>query len=168
MNGWFASRQRRALAIQRVRSLFATAVYATGCLVAQDLDLVLYAGDPEKRTILEQIKDPDERAAFEKLKSEKEPSRKRTLAEAFLEKYPQSWLVSFVHSMAANAAIALDDLQAGLDHGRRSIRLLPENRTLLVARANVQVHEGLLNEAERSARDALEYLARFGSPAQYF
>ena len=69
--------------------------------------------------------------------------------------------------MAAKAAIALDDLQAGLDHGRRSIRLLPENRTLLVALANVQVHEGLLDEAERSARDALEHLPRFGSPAQY-
>lgn len=167
MNGWFAFSRYWALGIRRIGPLFATAVCAAWYLAAQDLDLVLYAGDPAKRTMLDQIEDPEEHAAFEELRSEMNPARKRTLAEAFLLTYPQSWLVTFAHSMAAHAAIALDDLQAGLDHGRRSIRLLPENRTLLVALANVQVHEGLLDEAERSARDALEYLTRFDSPAEY-
>ena len=89
------------------------------------------------------------------------------MAEAFLERFPTSWLVAFAHSMAAKACIALDDLQAGLEHGRKSIRLLPENSTLLVSLANVQVHSGLLEDAERSASDALEYLERFRRPSLY-
>ena len=134
---------------------------------AQDLDLVLYAGDPTKRTLIDQIEDPEERDAFQALKAARDPARKRVLAEAFLERFPTSWLVAFAHSMAAKACIALDDLQAGLEHGRKSIRLLPENSTLLVSLANVQVHSGLLEDAERSASDALEYLERFRRPSLY-
>lgn len=140
---------------------------ASNPLPAQDLDLVLYSGDPEKRTLIDQIEDPDERDAFNELKEAKDPARQRALAEGFLERFPQSWLVSFAHAMAAKACIALDDLQAGLEHGNRSIRILPENSTVLVSLANVQVHQGLLAEAERSATDALEYLSRFRRPAQY-
>ena len=134
---------------------------------SQDLDLVIYAGDPSKRTLIDQIEDPEERETFETLKAAEDPARKRALAEDFLKRFPESWLVSFAHSMAAKACIALDDLQAGLEHGRKSIRMLPENSTLLVALANVEVHAGLLGEAERSALDALEYLGRFRRPSLY-
>ncbi len=144
-----------------------TLVQAGSPLSAQDLDLVLYSGDPEKRTLIDQINDPEERDAFNELKETKDPARKRELAEDFLERFPQSWLLSFAHAMAAKASIALDDLQAGLEHGIRSIRILPENGTVLVSLANVQVHEGLLAEAERSAADALEHLSRFRRPSQY-
>ncbi len=134
---------------------------------AQDLDLVLYAGDPTKRTLIDQIDDPEERDAFQALKDAKDPARKRALAEGFLKRFPRSWLIAFAHSMAAKACIDLNDLQAGLDHGRKSIRILPENSTLLVSLANVQVHLGLLGEAERSAADALVYLERFQRPSLY-
>ena len=140
---------------------------AAGSGWAQDLDLVLYAGDPTKRTLIDQIDDPEERDAFQALKDSKDPVRKRELAEGFLKRFPQSWLVAFAHSMAAKACIELDDLQAGLEHGRKSIRILPENSILLVSLANVQVHSGLLDEAERSALDALEYFERFQGPSLY-
>ena len=136
-------------------------------LLGQDLDLVLYSGDPDKPTLIDQIRDPVERDAFNELKEAKDPARQLELAKEFLKRYPKSWLVSFAHAFAAKAAIALDDLQVGLQHGSQSIRMLPENGTLLVALANVQVHQGLLAEAERSASDALEYLSRFRRPSHY-
>ena len=144
-----------------------TVFWSVALSSGQDLDLVLYAGDPEKRSVIDQIEDPEERDAFVELRETTDPARKRALAEAFLERFPKSWLVAFAHSMAAKACIALDDLQAGLEHGRRSIRILPENGTLLVALANVQVLEGLLEEAERNAADALAYLGRFRHPSLY-
>lgn len=136
-------------------------------LAAQDLDLVLYAGDPDKRTLIDQIEDPGERDAFQAVKDATDQARKLALAEEFLERFPRSWLVGFAHSMAAMACISLDNFQGALEHGRRSLRFLPENGTLLVSLANVQVHQGLLADAEAGATDALEYLSRFRRPAHY-
>ena len=117
--------------------------------------------------MIDQIEDPLERDSFRELKYAEDPARKRALAEAFLERFPTSWLVSFAHAMAAKACIAMDDLEAGLEHAERSLRILPENGTLLVSVANVQVHSGLLDDAERSANDALEHLSRFRRPVDY-
>ena len=140
---------------------------AASLVHGQDLDLVLYAGDPAKPSMLDKIDDAEEREAFLALKEIQDPSRKRELAEQFLREFPESWLTSFAHSMAAKACIALDDLQAGLEHGKRSLELLPENGTLLVTLANVQVHEGLLEEAEASATAALEHLTSFQRASIY-
>lgn len=148
-------------------ALLLAVFWLAGTCLGQDLDLVLYAGDPSKPTLIDQIEDPDERDAFVVLKETNEPTLKRALAEEFLARFPRSWLVAFAHSMAAKACIELDDLAAALRHGRESIRILPENGTLLVALANVQVHSGLLSEARQSAVDALEYLGRFRRPSTY-
>lgn len=156
----------RAAATRAAHAL-ALALCLLASLPGQDLDLVLYAGDPRQNSFLSQIDDPQERAAFERLKAEREPARQRALAESFLQQYPQSWLLSFAYAMAAKACIALDDFQAALEHGRQSLRLLPENGTLLVSLANVQVHEGLLDEAARNAQDALDVLPRFRRPNHY-
>ena len=133
----------------------------------QDLDVVLYAGDPAKPTMIDKIENAQERDAFVALKAVQDPASKRKLAEEFLREYPESWLTSFAHAMAAKACVALDDLQAGLDHGKRSLEILPENGSLLVTLANVQVHGGLLDEAEVSATDALEHLRRFRHASIY-
>ena len=148
-------------------SLACALLHPAAPLVAQDLDLVLYAGDPDQRTLIDHIEDPRERDAFQALKDATDQARKLALAEEFLERFPRSWLVAFAHSMAAMACIALDDLQGALEHGRQSLRILPENGTLLVSLANVQVHQGLLAEAEAGAKDALEYLSRFRRPSHY-
>lgn len=117
--------------------------------------------------MIDKIEDAEERDAFVALKAVEDPGRKRALAEEFLRTYPESWLTSFAHAMAAKACVALDDLQAGLDHGKRSLEILPENGSLLVTLANVQVHGGLLDEAGVSATDALEHLRRFQHPSIY-
>ena len=150
-----------------VAGIFWLFASASGPSYAQDLDLVLYAGDPAKPALLDKIDNVEEREAFLELKEIQDPRRKRELAEKFLREFPESWLTSSAHLMAANACIDLDELQPGLEHAKRSLEILPENGTLLVTLANVQVHEGLLDEAEVSASDALEYLARFQRPSIY-
>ena len=102
--------------------------------------------------MIDGIDDPEEQDAFKTLKATEDPKRRRALAEEFLQRYPKSWLVSFAHAMAAKASIALGDLEAGLEHGKRSVRILPENGTLLAVLANVQVQLGHLDDApaERS------------------
>lgn len=162
--------KRRSLRLYRLALLAATSWILNGAALparGQDLDVVLYAGDPAKPAMIDKIEDAEERESFVALKAVQDPGRKRELAEEFLRKYPESWLTSFAHAMAAKACVALDDLQAGLDHGKRSLEILPENGSLLVAVANVQVHGGLLDEAEVSATDALEHLRRFQRASIY-
>lgn len=148
-------------------ALLANLSFATSVLFPQDLDVVLYAGDRSSRTMIDGIEDPIEQEAFERLRSTEDQVEKRVLAESFLEEYPRSWLTPFVLAMAAKAAVGQNDLEAGLEYGKRSLRILPENGTLLAIIANVQVQKDLLDEASKSATDALEYLDRFQGPAQY-
>lgn len=162
--------KQRSLNLYRLAVLAAALWIVSGAALpacGQDLDIVLYAGDPAKPAMIDKIEDAEEREAFVALKAVQDPGRKRELAEEFLRKYPESWLTSFAHAMAAMACVALDDLQAGLDHGRRSLEILPENGSLLVTLANVQVHGGLLDEAEASATDGLEHLRRFQRASIY-
>ncbi len=149
--------------------LLVTATWLTGAIPAQpqDLDLVIYAGDPSKPTLIDQLEDPDEREAFAALQDAERVSERRALAVRFVERFPRSSLVAFAHSQAAKACIDMGQLDEGLDHAKKSLRILPENSTLLVAVANAQVVKGLIDEAEISAKDALEYLARFGRPSRY-
>ena len=132
---------------------------------AQDIDNVVSSNGRKPFTFLDQIDKEDERAAFLRLYHERDPGRRRSLAEAFLKNYPQSWLLSPVYEIAAKVAIDLDDFPGALRFGKQSLRLMPENPVLLVPLANVQVQQQAFREAVESATDALEYLERFGRPA---
>ena len=90
--------KRRSLHLYRLALLAAaTWILNSAALPArgQDLDLVLYAGDPAKPAMIDKIEDAEEREAFVALKAVQDPGRKRELAEEFLRKYPESWLTSF-------------------------------------------------------------------------
>ena len=132
---------------------------------AQDIDNVVTPDGRKPFTFLDQIPDAGERADFLRAHNERQPIPRRTLAESFLKKYPQSWLLAQVYEIAAKAAIELDDLPHALLYSKESLRLLPENPFLLVPLANVQVQLKACRDAEASAGDALEYLDRFGRPA---
>ncbi len=133
--------------------------------LAQDIDNVVTPDGRKPYTFLDQIQDQGERADFLRAYQESQPVRRRSQAESFLKKYPQSWLLAQALEIAAKAAIDLDDLPQALQYGRESLRLLPENPFLLVLLANAQVQLKAFREAEASAADALEYLERFGRPA---
>ena len=132
---------------------------------AQEFDSVLLDKNRKPFTVFDQISDPAERKAILSLYRMRDRRRRAELAEAFLATYPQSWFLAQVHEIAAKSYIDLTDYPRALQHGKSSLRLLPENPLLLVPLANVQVEEGLLAEAKESARQAIAYLARMGRPS---
>ncbi len=149
------------------RKMLSTAMlllYAVTSAVAQDSDTVVLKDSRQNFTILSQIEDPQERRAFMRIYNEKNPERRHALAESFMKAYPQSWLLSQVYDLAATSSIDLGNSRLALQEGRFSLRLSPENATLLVLMANVEAQNKMYDQAETSARDALEYLDEFARP----
>jgi len=132
---------------------------------AQEFDTANFAHARRNFTILDEAGTPEERAAFERLFKSKSGAGKWQEAQAFLERHPASWFLAQVHEIAAKAAIDEGDFARAVEHGRMSLRIVPENPLLLAPLANVQLQQGLLDEAMRNARAALECLDRFGAPA---
>ena len=134
-----------------------------GSVYAQNTDsLILENG--RKFTVIDQITDPAERDALLKIYRARTPGAKVEMCEAFLKKYPQSWLLPEVYEIAAKAQIDLGKLDQALQDGRASLQILPESPLLLVPLANAEVKLGRNAEAEQSAKEALDYLGRFGGP----
>jgi len=133
-----------------------------GCHNAAKLALLKKDGTNGPEIIPE---DPQERAAFAALMSLGEQRQRRDLAEAFLAKYPASWMLEPAYEIASKASIALGDFPAALDYGARSLRLLPENPFLLLALADVRARTGEFPAARQTAREALWYLGRFDRPS---
>ena len=133
-------------------------------LPAQNTDSLIL--ETSKRfTIIDQISDPGERDALLDIYRARTPAEREQRSEAFITRYPQSWLLAEVYEIAAKAYIDLGDFDRALQYGGASLRILPESPLLLVPMANVQVNLARTAEAEQSARDALEYLERFGRPS---
>jgi predicted CXXCH cytochrome family protein len=131
---------------------------------AQDSDTVILKDAHQNFTILSRVEDPQERKAFIQAYKEKDPSKRHSLAATFIKTYPKSWLLSEAYDLAAKSSIDLGDYRSALQEGRFSLRLSPENATLLVLIANIEAQNKLYDEAETSARDALEYLDKFARP----
>lgn len=131
---------------------------------AQDSDTVVLKDAHQSFTILSRINDAEERDAFIQAYKERNSAKRHNFAESFIRTYPQSWLLSEAYDIAARASIDLGDYRSALQEGRFSLRLSPENATLLVVMANIEAQNKLYDEAETSARDALEYLDEFARP----
>jgi predicted CXXCH cytochrome family protein len=131
---------------------------------AQQLDTAIFPAPATESTILDQIDRPAERRAFKALYQKGDPARRLKAARAFLTQYPDSWMLAEVYEVAAQTSIDLGDASNAIAYARESLRMLPENPLLLVPIANVLMQQGLLRDAERRARDALEYLDRFDHP----
>ncbi len=138
-----------------------------GVLRCQAIDTILFRENvgTKRFTIIDQVADPRERRAFLKLYGAREPQKRRKLAEEFVAKFPQSWLLAQAYEIGAKACIDLDDYAAALQLGAQSLRLFPENPLLLVPLANTQAQLKQSRAAEESARMALEYLDQFDRPA---
>ena len=152
--------------MRRIRQRIGLAGLVCTSLLAQDIDSVIYAGGAG-RTILDQIENPSERDAFRRLLAEKAAKQRLAKARQFLEANPQSWLLAQVYEIASKAAIDLSDLKLALFYGEESLRLLPENPSLLVPLANVEAHLGRMDSAASHATEAIGYLQRFGRPAGF-
>jgi tetratricopeptide (TPR) repeat protein len=144
--------------------LLVAVLFAGRLLCAQDVDTIVLKNDDKKFTIVSQIQDPAEAAAFLAAINAKEPAQRHELAKAFLAKYPQSWLLPQAYDVSARSAIDLDKFDDALEDGRFSLRLLPENPSLLVLMANVEAQKNLFDRAMHDSSDALEYLSQIERP----
>jgi predicted CXXCH cytochrome family protein len=133
-------------------------------LLAQDADTIILKNDSRKFTILSQIQDPNEAAAFMAVLNSVEPAARYKLANDFLSAYPQSWLLPQAFDAAARSAIDLAKYDDALAAGRFSLRLLPENPSLLILLANIEAQKNLFDRAIQGAGDALEYLDEIERP----
>jgi hypothetical protein len=106
-----------------------------------------------------------EHRAYVELQKTADPEKRRTLADAFLARFPQSWLLAGVYHSAAGASLELKDYARTLADGRASLRLLPENPALLVTLAQIEAAQGKLPQAKRDAQDALLWLSLFAPPS---
>ena len=148
-----------------MRRVLALLLFAlTQAALAQESDTAGFKDSGQTFTVLSEISDPAEKAAFLKTYSAGDAANRHALAVAFLQNYPRSWLLAQVFDIAARASIDLANFSQALSEGRFSLRLRPENPILLVLMANVEAQTGSLDEAATSARDALEYLDQFARP----
>lgn len=158
MDGWPKLRIGAA-AVQLATSL------CLGHLWGQELDTALRSQGESRSTVMDEIEDPRERADFLVLYKTRAAAQKHQLATQFVTDYPQSWLLAQAYEAAAKSSIDLGELDRAMIEGRFSLRLLPENPSLLVPLANVEAQRTQGALAEQHARDALEYLEVFSAPA---
>ena len=130
----------------------------SGALPGQDADTIVLKNDRQRFTLLSQIDDQAEAGAFLKVLNCAEPSERHRLAGEFIKAYPASWLTAQIYDLAARSSIDMDKQDRALDEGRFSLRLLPENPTLLILLANIEARQKLFGAADRDAHRALNYL----------
>jgi predicted CXXCH cytochrome family protein len=131
----------------------------------QEIDTAIVPAIEQRRsTILDQIGNREERAAFEALYRAAKPAERRDLGQRFLREFPQSVVLAQAYEIAAKAAIELGDYAQALAWGTKSLRILPENPLLLAPLADVEAKQSRFDQAAAGARDALWYLERFDRP----
>jgi predicted CXXCH cytochrome family protein len=141
------------------------AALCLGHLCGQELDTALRSQGEGRFTVMDEIENPRERADFLALYKAQDPAQKHGLATQFIADYPKSWLLAQAYEAAAKSSIDLGEFDRAMREGRLSLRLLPENPSLLVPLANLEAQRKQGNVAEQYARDALDYLEVFGAPA---
>lgn len=131
---------------------------------AQDTDTIVLKNDERKFTVLSQIEDPGEASAFLAILNAKNPAERYALSQDFVKRYPSSWLLPQVFDVSARCAIDLGKFAAALIDGRFSLRLMPENPSLLILMANVEAQQSQFTVAFADAGNALEYLDQIERP----
>lgn len=139
----------------------AAAVLAAAALAGQDADTVLLHSDSKRFTLLSQISDGVEANAFLQLYRASDPKLRFAMANRFIEKYPRSWLLAQAYDAAARSAIDLERLEDAMRDARFSLRIMPENPSLLVLVANMESRNAQFSRAVTDASDAIDYLGQF-------
>ena len=146
------------------RALLCLLTIAALPLPGQDADTIILKDDERKFTILSQIEDRAEAGAFLAILKAADAARRFELANNFLNAYPQSWLLAQASDLAARSAIDLGQYDRALGAGRLSLRIVPENPSLLILLANIEAQKELADKAKADASDALEYLDEIERP----
>lgn len=128
---------------------------------AQQMDTANGANAPVRSvSIFEEIQDPHERSLFKELWDTADPRQATQRAVEFVQRYPRSVLLREAYERAARASLELGDDDGAIEWGKRALRLLPENPSLLTMIAGLAARHGQHQLAESSGRQALRYLDR--------
>lgn len=104
---------------------------------------------------------PAEAAAYNKLKSEKDPDAIIKEAEAFAQQYPKSPLLTYVYAMEASGYQQKNDAANVVKYGEKSLQLDPKNLISLLMVSEVLPQPQMLNvgdaEKEKRLADAAQY-----------
>ncbi len=122
------------------------------------------AAPPDERTVFDEIADPAERREFRRVWDARPPGLQRDLAAAFVDRFPRSIVLREAYEIAAHASVDAGDAAAGLEWAKRSLRLLPENVSLLAMAAALAAAERNPVFADQSARSALRLLDTAAPP----
>lgn len=133
--------------------------------IGQDADTIILKNDDRAFTLVSQVQDPAERADFLRILQTSDPTQRHQLASHFLKTYPQSWLLAQAYDLSARSSIDLSNFEQAIEEARFSLRLLPENPSLLTLLANTEAQNSAFNRAIQDARDALEYLDEIERPS---
>jgi len=131
----------------------------------QDADTIVLKDEKRKFTIVSQIQDPAEAAAFLAALDAPDSKSRNALANQFLNRYPRSWLLAQASDLAARSAVDREQYPEAVEKARFSLRLLPENPSLLVLLANIEAQQADYDQAVRDADLALEYLDEIERPS---
>ncbi|MFN7920835.1 MAG: multiheme c-type cytochrome [Bryobacteraceae bacterium] len=134
-------------------------------LGAQEIDTTHFGGPRNRSAVATRAESEAELREFQAIQKSQQPAQRRALAEEFLAKHPQSWLLAGVYQAAASASIELNEHARAIDEGRLSLRLAPENAPLLAVLAQIEFAMGRRAQAANDARDALLWLKLFAPPA---
>jgi len=133
-------------------------------LRGQDADTIVLKNDHQKYTILSQIADPAEAAAFLAVLRAGNAAERNRMASDFVKTYPRSWLLPQAYDALARTEIDLDKYDDALRDGRFSLRLAQENPSLLILMANIEAQRNDLDQSAEHAALALEYLDEIERP----
>jgi predicted CXXCH cytochrome family protein len=149
----------------KVACLLVIEILYAGCILpAQDADTIILKDDNRKFTLVSQIENPQEASAFLAILHTNAPADRYQLAQTFIRQYPQSWLLPHAFDISARSAIDLEKYDEAIADGGFSLRLVPENPSLLILMANVEARKKHFEVASCEADDALEYLEQIERP----
>lgn len=98
---------------------------------------------------------PAEAAAYNKLKSEKDPSAMIKDADSFAQQFPKSPLLTYVYSMEGSAYREKNDAANAVKYGEKSLQLDPKNLISLLLVSEVMPQPQMLDnvsDAEKEKR----------------
>src|SRR5687767_1029737 len=108
---------------------------------------------------------PAEVEAYKKLQAEADTAAKKRLVDEFLKTYPESGLTAYVHQEGSYLGQQTNNFESMIDHGEKSLAIIPENFTLMTILANAYVERNFVDKAEEKAEKAIDLVQNATKPA---
>jgi len=106
----------------------------------------------------------EELEAWQTVNQAADLTEKASLANRFLESYPDSGLTPFAHQVIAQHAYQQNNIEEFISHAEVALEEIPQNPDLLTPLAFVYAEQGKSEEAILKAKQSLEALDRIEKP----